>query len=68
MSMSMSEGEEEEVDGDVGVQDREMGGGVVVGVSQPRDFSSWRISRRIMASGTRAPDRIVDSALMPFDI
>jgi hypothetical protein len=28
-------------------------------------LSSWRMSRRIMASGTRAPDFIVLSALMP---
>jgi hypothetical protein len=37
------------------------------GKSQPRVLSSWRISRRIMASGTRAPDRIVLSALIPGD-
>ena len=35
------------------------------GKSQPLVLSSWRMSRRIIASGTRAPDFIVLSALMP---
>ena len=35
------------------------------GKSQPRALSSWRIRRRIMASGTREPDLMADSARMP---
>ena len=35
------------------------------GNNQPRVLSSWRIRRRIMASGTRDPERMVLSALMP---
>jgi hypothetical protein len=35
------------------------------GAIQPRVLSSWRMRRRIMESGTRLPDAIVDSALIP---
>lgn len=37
----------------------------VGGLIQPRVFSSWRMRRRIIASGTREPDFIVLSAFMP---
>ena len=33
--------------------------------TQPLVLSSWRIRRRIMASGTRAPDFMACSALIP---
>lgn len=36
--------------------------------SQPRDLSSERIRRRIMASGTSCPDLICDSAWMPSGV
>jgi len=47
------------------VEERVKGEKPPAGASQPRVLSSWRIRRRIMASGTRAPDFMVLSALMP---
>lgn len=63
MSASVSELKEEEVD----IEERVKGLGLV-GKSQPRVLSSWIMRRRIMASGTRAPERIVEAALMPGEL
>lgn len=38
------------------------------GKSHPRDLSSWRMSLKIISSGTRAPARMADSALIPGDL
>lgn len=56
--MKEAEGEEEGRAGAASA--REVLGGI-----QDLDFSSERMRRRIMSSGTRAPDRMWDSASWP---
>lgn len=63
--MKSSSEEDEEEDVELLESVRRDGEGEEGESSQPRVWSSLRIRRTIMSSGTRVPARIADSALMP---